>query len=38
VPTIGVLHGAGDEAELRAAGARWIVPDLRAAAHLLAAM
>jgi phosphoglycolate phosphatase len=35
VPTIGVLHGAGDEAELRAAGARWIVPDLRAAARII---
>jgi phosphoglycolate phosphatase len=35
MPTIGVLHGAGDEAELRAAGARWIVPDLRAAAHVV---
>jgi phosphoglycolate phosphatase len=35
LPTIAVLHGAGDEAELRAAGARWIVPDLRAAARLL---
>jgi phosphoglycolate phosphatase len=35
MPTIGVLHGAGDEAELRAAGARWIVPDLRAAARLI---
>jgi phosphoglycolate phosphatase len=35
VPTIGVLHGAGDEAELRAAGARWVVPDLRAAARVI---
>ena len=35
VPTIGVLHGAGDEAELRAAGARWIVPDLRAAGRVI---
>jgi len=29
VPTAGVLHGAGSEEELRAAGARWILPDLR---------
>jgi len=29
VPTVGVLHGAGSEEELREAGARWIVPDLR---------
>ncbi len=35
IPTVGVLHGAGDEAELRRAGARWIVPDLRAAGRLL---
>lgn len=35
LPTVGVLHGAGDEAELRAAGARWIVADLRAAGKLL---
>lgn len=30
IPTIGVLHGMGSEAELRAAGARWIAADLRA--------
>ena len=35
VPTIGVLHGAGDEAELREAGARWVVPDLRAAGRVI---
>lgn len=35
LPTIGVLHGAGDEAELRGAGARWIVADLREAGRLL---
>lgn len=35
IPTIGVLHGAGDEAELRAAGARWIAADLREAARIL---
>ena len=35
MPTIGVLSGAGDESELRAAGARWIVPDLVHAVALL---
>jgi len=35
IPTIGVLHGMGTEAELREAGARWIVDDLRAVARLL---
>lgn len=29
IPTVGVLHGAGSEAELRGAGARWILDDLR---------
>ena len=38
LPTIGVLHGAGSEDELRRAGARWIVPDLRAIPPLLAAL
>lgn len=35
IPTIGVLHGMGTLEELRAAGARWIVPDLRALPGLL---
>ena len=35
IPTVGVLHGAGDEAELRRAGARWIAADLCAAGTLL---
>ena len=38
MPTIGVLHGAGDEEELRTAGARWIVPDLRSAARLITSL
>jgi len=38
IPTLGVLHGAGDEHELRAAGARWIVADLRAAGGLIHAL
>ena len=36
VPTIGVLHGMGSRAELEAAGARWIAPNLRALPELLA--
>lgn len=35
IDTIGVLHGAGDRHELEAAGARWVVPDLRAAARVV---
>jgi phosphoglycolate phosphatase len=35
IDTIGVLHGAGDRAELEAAGARWIVPDLRGAGDVV---
>ena len=35
IDTIGVLHGAGDRAELERAGARWIVPDLRAAGQVV---
>lgn len=35
IPTIGVLHGAGDEDELRSAGARWVVPDLAAAGRVI---
>ncbi len=38
IPTVGVLHGAGDEHELRSAGARWIVSDLRATGRLLHAL
>ena len=38
IPTVGVLHGAGDEHELRSAGARWIVADLEAAGRLLHAL
>jgi phosphoglycolate phosphatase len=36
LPTIGVLHGMGARAELEAAGARWIVDDLRALPELTA--
>lgn len=35
IPTIGVLHGMGSAEELREAGARWLVPDLRALPELL---
>lgn len=35
LPTLGVLHGAGDRHELERAGARWIVADLPAAGRLL---
>lgn len=35
IPTIGVLHGMGTAEELRAAGARWLVADLRALPGLL---
>jgi phosphoglycolate phosphatase len=38
IPAIGVLHGAGDATELEAAGARWVVPDLRAAGRLIHAV
>ena len=38
VPTVGVLHGAGSEEELREAGARWIVDDLRGVRELIAGM
>ncbi len=36
IPTIGALHGMGSRAELRDAGARWFVDDLRALPELLA--
>ena len=35
VPTIGVLHGMGSREELRAAGARWLAPDLFALPGLI---
>ncbi len=35
IPTIGVLHGMGERAELETAGARWIVDDLWALPALL---
>jgi phosphoglycolate phosphatase len=38
MPTLGVLHGAGDRLELEQAGARWIAPDLRSAGRLLHAL
>lgn len=38
VPTIGVLHGMGSREELAAAGAAWIVDDLRALPGLLAGL
>ncbi|HEY8375312.1 MAG TPA: HAD hydrolase-like protein [Nannocystis sp.] len=38
IPTIGVLHGMGTEEELRAAGARWLVADLRGVPGLIRAI
>ena len=35
IPTVGVLFGFGSEAELKEAGARWIVRDVRELGELL---